>query len=133
MEKYTIAKDIKLICKIIPTFPRGIKEGFEELIAKFGAGKSSYAISYMDKDGNIVYKAAVPEPAEGDAVKHGYEPFTLAKGDYLSETIRDWMPKTDKIKEIFGQLMKDPRFDDTYPCVEIYKDEKEMQCMVRIK
>jgi hypothetical protein len=133
MKIHTIKEDIRVLCKLVPEFPKGIKEGFDSLIAKFGqAGRGYYGISYMENN-KIIYKVAVSVSAKDDVAKSDLEPFTITKGDYLAETVTDWMPKTDQIKGIFEGLMKDQRFDDNFPCVEWYKDDKEMMCMVRIK
>ena len=134
MEVLTINEDIPIVCKLIPTFPLQIKEGFDELAEKFGMEERAfYGISKMDADCNIIYMAAVTEvkPAEGEP--YGYTQLTIPKGEYLSETIHNWMSKTDQIKDIFGRLMEEPVFDDSFWCVEWYKSDDEMMCMVRKK
>jgi hypothetical protein len=134
MEIYSIENDIPVFCKRISQFPIGIKEGFDELAAKFGMqGRAFYGISGMDESCNIIYDCAVTEKEKGEGVKNGYEPFLITKGDYLSVTLTDWMSRTDEIKVKFGELMADPRFDDTCKCVEWYISDTEMMCLVRVK
>jgi len=35
--------------------------------------------------------------------------------------------------EVFGRLLKYPEMDMNFPCVEWYKGEKEVMCMIKIK
>jgi hypothetical protein len=133
MELFTINDDIKVICKNIPTFPIGIKEGFDEMIEHYGMeGREYYGISRMDADFNIIYKVAVKEEVPNEGDQYGYTPFIIEKGQYLSETLLNWMSNTNVIKESFERLMQDPRFDNTYDCIEWYVSDDEVKCLVRI-
>ena len=134
MEQYTLATDTKVFCTIAKSFPEGIQEAFltlEKMLSK--EGRTFYGISYKNDSGVIVYKAAVSEIFSGEAETHGFENFVIKQGEYLTETIRDWMKHSEKIGETFAALLKTPDYDDTYPCVEWYKSDKEVMCMVRIK
>ena len=134
MQQYTLNEDINVICQTVGSFPSGIKEAFEALIANFGmAGREFYGISYLDEECGIIYKVAVSAFVDNEELKPGYEEFTIKKGNYLTETLKNWMAKTDKIKDIFGLLMEDPRYDNSSPCVEWYKNDGEMLCMVKSK
>ena len=134
VEKHIVKNDIKVLCKLIPTFPDGIQEGFDELAERFGKKDNGfYGISYMDENGKIIYYVAISISLIDQAAKKEYESFTIPKGDYLSVTMVDWMSKTDEMKDIFGDLMQDPRFDDSVPCIEWYENDKEMQCWVKMK
>ncbi|UYQ93407.1 hypothetical protein MKQ68_25325 [Chitinophaga horti] len=122
-------QDITVFYRDVPSFPAGIKEAFDELYEKF-EGRNYYGLSHMDVDGRVIYKAA----AEGtlqEAAQYGYGTTSIPKGDWLTEKVTDWMSKTDSIKDVFGQLMNDPRFDPAYECVEWYVSDDEMWCMVR--
>ena len=134
MEKIVIERDTPLICKLVAGFPQGIKEAFDELGKEFGLeDRTFYGVSYMDKDNKIVYFAAVAENWMGEAISKGYEEFNLRAGEYLGKTLINWMAQTDQMKVVFTALMKDPRFDNQFPCIEIYTSDKEMTCMVRVK
>ena len=41
------------------------------------------------------------------------------------------MKKTDSIKDVFGEMMKDSRVDKTKWAVEWYKNDDEMMCMLK--
>lgn len=134
MEMYKIEQDIKVLCLLVPSFPAGIQEAFESMMNKLPAGpvRRFYGISYIDDKEQIVYKTAAEELKADEAEKYGYEKFTLKKGEYLTITILNWMQKLECIKDAFMTLMEDPRMDKTFPCVEWYKDDNEMMCMVKI-
>lgn len=129
---FKLDKNISTLYKDVPNFPMGIKDAFDELYDKF-EGRDYYGISHMDADCRIIYKAAAAELTPGEGEKNGYKTFTISKGEYLAEPITDWMSKMDNIKEVFGQLMADPRFDNTHDCVEWYKSDEEMLCLVKCK
>jgi hypothetical protein len=57
---------------------------------------------------------------------------TIEKGAYLAATVYDWMSKTDSIKDVFDALMKDKRVAMGVPCVEWYKSDDEMVCMMKM-
>lgn len=108
MQTYTIKEDIRVLCQLVPGFPAGIKKALDSLVARFGhEGREYYGISYMDEQCRIVYKAAV-SAADSEEAKYDYEPFTIQKGEYLSELLTGWMAKTDQIKSVFGRRWKNP-------------------------
>lgn len=136
METYSISHDLKVFGFRVKTFPMGIGEAFEELMKKLppGDNRSYYGISYcVDKE--IVYNATAEEKVEGEGGKYSYETFTIEKGEYITETIDNWQQKTHCIKDVFAEMMKDERIDNTKPviCVEWYKNMSEMLCMIKIE
>ena len=132
MEKYTLPNDLKTFGIQVKTFPTGIKEAFDELVKTVPKGdlRPFYGISECTKDG-IVYIAAALETFEGEGEKYGYQTYTIEKGEYLSVTVFDWLKKTDSIKNVFEEMFKDERSDRSKPCVEIYKNDDEMVCIVK--
>jgi hypothetical protein len=129
-----IETDRKVFGFQVKTFPEKVSEAFDELMQKIPQGnqRSYYGISWMEGD-VICYYAAAEQKSEGEASLYGAREFTLRKGDYLVETLNDWMLKVDSIKDIFERMLKDTRLDQTSPAVEWYKSDREMWCMVRLK
>ena len=72
-----------------------------------------------------------PELSPDEHKKYDYETLVLRKGVYSTVTILNWLSKTDSIKDVFHELMKDSSPDKQNPCVEWYKSDDEMMCMVR--
>jgi DinB superfamily len=134
METYTLIHDVHVFGLQVKTFPQGIKEVFNALMQKVDNGKNRayYGLSKMDADGGILYYANTEEKFPGEAEKYGCESYTMKKGDYLAVTIKDWYSKLDTIKEVFHEMMQDKRADNTKPCIEWYKTDEEMICMMQV-
>ena len=132
MEKYNLTNDVKLFGLQVKTFPSGVAEMFHELIKKTGdESRAYYGISEFN-DGKMVYYATAEEKFEGEAEKYNCEKLKIEKGEYLASTIFGWRKKTDCIKDVFTELIKDPRVNKTKPAIEWYKDDNEMMCMVEL-
>ncbi len=136
MEKHSIKNEIKTFGFQVKKFPKRVNEAFDELTEKTGdsAGKRNYyGVSYMNNNEKIIYKALAEEKSSDESKKYNYEPFIIEGGEYLAETLKDWKKQTDCIKDIFQEMMHDDRVDTSKPCVEWYKDDNEMLCMMKAK
>lgn len=132
-EKYFIDKDIEVACVKASSFPMGIGEAYHKLGATLPASEQRkfYGISYADKNGNIIYRAAAEELHEGEAEEFGLEPFTIKHGEYISEFLEDWKKDESQIGKTFQKLLRDPRIDKEQGyCLEIYLNAKDVWCMV---
>jgi predicted transcriptional regulator YdeE len=134
MEFFEIENNIPVICVTATSFPGGVMEAFKKLNNKINGkkGRTEFGISYMDNKGQIIYKAAVNELEKDEAEKLGIESFTIRKGTYLSEIVKDFMENIPAMRETFRNLLKDPRLDRNGYCVEIYFNEKDVRCMVTL-
>ncbi|MEP6926724.1 MAG: hypothetical protein ABI834_03765 [Ginsengibacter sp.] len=134
MEIYNLPHELKVFGFQVKSFPVGIGEAFNELINKTGDSadsRSYYGISYMNKDGRMIYNVAALEKHEGEAEKYNCERFIIDKGEYVTITVNDWRKKTDCIKDVFHEIIQDSRVDRTKPAVEWYQNDHEMMCMVQ--
>ena len=134
METLKLDNDVKVFCTTAKSFPDGIQEAFitlDKMLSK--EGRSFYGISYFNERGGITYKAAVTENFEGEADNYGFESLTIPKGEYLSVTIKDWMQQISAIGETFKKLLKEPGIDTSCSCIEWYKSDKELTCMMKLK
>lgn len=134
MDTYTLMKPVTLIGFHVNNFPQGVQAAFSKLMEQFDkqGQHSYYGLSHMDEKGKIYYYAATEQSQTGEEKEYGYEKYTIPKGEYLSETLVDWLSKTDCIKDIFHEMMQDPRADLTKQCIEWYKNDKEMICLMAI-
>lgn len=132
MEVYTLEKDMKIICVTAKSFPYDIKKAFHSLIGMLPSieGRTFMGISYQTKSGEILYKAAVLELFRGESKRYNCEPYTIRKGEYISETLKNWRKDESSIGITFKKLA-DSRADTTFPCVEWYKGQ-DVMCMIRI-
>jgi len=132
MEKYKIEQDIKLFYVQADSFPLGVGGAFKKLNELIGHKKRRllYGISFPDGAGNFVYRAAVEETFPGEAEKAGCPIFTVRKGDYISAYLSDWKKDESIIGQTFQGLLRDPSIDKQGYCLEIYPNEKDVQCLV---
>ena len=135
MEIYNLINDIKVFGFQVKSFPRGIGDAFESLIKIVPGGfeRPYYGISYLDKDGQILYNATALEKYEGEAEKYNCKRYLIEKGEYLAVSITNWRDNTDCIKDVFHDMMEDDRADKTKEVVEWYKTETETLCLVKTK
>jgi len=135
MKKISIDSDIKVYGFEVDDFPKGIAAAFDKLIATLpaGSGRPCFGLSQMKDDGTILYIAAIEQHDNDEAAKNNCISYTIPKGNYLSVEILDWMPKVDSIKDVFGELMRHPEASHTAWCIEWYKSDKEMLCLLQTK
>lgn len=133
MEKYTVEKDLYMICVRATRFPEGVSEAVQKLkqteasIAK----RVLYGISHGSNNG-IVYWAAAEEAFKGEAYTFGLEQYTIKKGVYATENVTDIKGKEEWIGKTFDKLLRHPKLDPKGECIEHHKSENEVVCMVRI-
>lgn len=131
MEIYYQLEEMTVFGGQVKTFPNGIKEAFDSLISIFGDNRSYYGISWLDENDSVQYYAMVPESYKGEANKYHYEKLIITKGKYHTETIYNWLSNLDSIKDVLHRLMPNNRPDKNHPCVEWYKSDEEMLCMIK--
>jgi hypothetical protein len=132
MEIYSQPEDITVFGIQVKTFPTGIPEAFDSLMKIFGNSRTYYGLSWFAEDDSIKYYAMVSETIPGEAKQYDYDTLLVRKGKYRTETIYNWLSKVDSIKEVFHGLMPGNRPDKDHPCVEWYKSDDEMLCMVKL-
>lgn len=134
MEIYHIPHNIKVLGSVVETFPNGVGEAFHDLIKKIPGGNERiyYGISWCAGN-DITYIAAAQQKNENEAATYNCETYTIEKGDYLCIPVHDWQSKVHCIKNYFAEIMKDERADNKTPAIEIYKNDKEMLCLVAVK
>ena len=132
MEKYVLHKSITVFYVEATSFPDGIQEAHRKLHALLMpvAGRRFYGISYPDKDGVIIYKAAVEESFAGEGQKYHCETFTIPRGEYISEVITDWQRNPGIISNTFRQLLRYPGIAKNGFCLEQYISDNDIRCLV---
>jgi predicted transcriptional regulator YdeE len=132
METLFLSKDINVFGFTLSTFPEGISEAFDSFVKIIpeGLNRSYFGISRME-DGKMIYIVAVEEKNAGEAKKYKLERYTIPRGLYNKITIHNWREKLASVKEAFHNMMSEKNVDTTQPCIEWYKNEEEMECMVK--
>jgi hypothetical protein len=133
MEIYRLKKDMKIFCVTAKSFPYEIKRAFGTLIDKLPSveGRTFFGVSYQDGGGDMIYKAAVLESFEGEGEELGCEPFTIKKGEYLAELLKNWKKDESQIGATFRNF-SESSYHATFPCVEWYQGD-DVMCMVRLQ
>ena len=131
METLILENDIKVIGFQVKTFPNGISEAFDSLVEKVpeGLARSYFGITTL-MNGKTVYIAAVEEKNMNEAEKYNLDQYTIAKGEYFKVTLKNWRANLASIKDIFHEMMEHKNVDLTQPCIEWYRNENEMECMI---
>jgi hypothetical protein len=131
-QDYFIDKDRKVLCTTAASFPQGVEMAHKKLHSLFPATerRTFYGISYSDKSGNIIYKAAADQLNEGEATQLNLEAFIIRKGNYTSEILKDWRKDETSVGKTFRKLLSDQRIDKKGYCLEIYLNENDMRCLV---
>jgi DinB superfamily len=134
METLTIANDLQVFGTLVTSFPLGVGEAFAQIMKMVPDGdkRSCYGISSMNENGEVRYFAAIEELHPGEAESYQCERTTVPNGEYLAVTVYDWQQKTHCIKNVFHTMMQDERFTHDAPCVEWYKNDREMVCLLQI-
>jgi hypothetical protein len=135
MEKYQLKSDITVFGFEVKTSPIGIGEAFDKLVNNIPGGFSRdyYGISFLNSENKMVYLATALEKEHGEAENIN------AIGTPLKKVIT-WLKqygigrkKTDLIKDVFKGLFNSYSRDlQRGPCIEWYKDNNEMLCMVKL-
>ena len=135
MEEIIIDQPIRVFYIEARSFPQGILEAHQSLHSLLSgvAGRKFYGISCKNKSGEIIYKAATEEQTPGEAEKYGCDIFTIKKGLYLSKTLYNWSSQEGLISTTFQELLTDDRLDPNGYCLEIYPNDKDIQCLVKLR
>jgi len=131
-EEYYVNEDITVLFKTATSFPDGIQKAHKDLHSLLSPSdrRTFYGISYPDRNGNIIYKAAAEQVREDEAKKLNMEAFTIRKGKYICEVLKEWRKDEMSVGRTFKKLLSDPRIDKKGYCLEIYVNEKDMRCLV---
>lgn len=133
MKTILLENDIPLLCIRAKSFPDGIMDAFGELerIAPASATCRHFGISHGSENG-IVYFAAADAAGAGEALRQNGIPFTVKKGTYRAVDIPDFMRDPSQIGKTFQQLTALPGLDPEGCCVELYLNDTDVRCMVRV-
>lgn len=132
MEKFILESDITVFY-VTAAFPEGIRDAFMQIGSHVAStGGNYFGISRMEPWG-IDYKAAAGECYPGEGEKLGLPTFVIKKGTYASIYVKDFMKDTATIGRAFDELTALPEMAPGAYCVEIYKDDKDVQCIVLLK
>ena len=134
MEKYELVNDIIVMYVPAASFPDGIQSAFDNLHSRLPSidDRILFGISWPDKNGKIIYKAAAEEKYDDEGKKYELENFTITKGTYISELLKDYKKDVSQIADIFRQLLRHPGLGTNGYCLEWYKGTDDVLCLVKL-
>jgi predicted transcriptional regulator YdeE len=135
IESYEIEEDITLIVEKAQNFGKGIGEAFVRLAEKLenkGESRDCYGL-VMKEENRMTYYAAFTELFIGEAKEKKLSTRVIEQGAYFSILINDWNQNLMHIGPTFDQLLRSELTDTAMPCIEFYRTEKELLCMVKTK
>ena len=134
MEKYFITNDIKTFYVAATSFPEGVLKAHQTLHAMLPStkGRNFFGISFPGQGRSIIYRAAVEESFAGEAEQLNCDIFIIRKGAYISQPVQDFMKDVSVVGQTFQQLLAHPDIDHNGYCLEIYPNEKDMICLVKL-
>ncbi len=135
METISIDSDILVAYIQAGSFPEGVMAAHEQLHLHFpntDKNRKFYGLSRPENAGAISYKAAAEVTEEAEAHLKGLQTLVIKRGKYVSIAIHDFMQDITAIGSAFQQLLRQPEIDPDGYCIELYLNEKDVQCMVRM-
>ena len=135
METFRIETEITVFGVQADSFPQGVQQAWETLHKLLPAkeGRTFYGISHGTRQGGIIYSACVEEAFPGEANRFGCKAIMLSDGEYIGETILGFKNQEQKIGETFQEILGRNNYDEKGCCVEWYKSNNEVLCMVKKK
>lgn len=135
METIHLANDITVMYIDADSFPDGVLAAHQKLHALIphSTQRKYYGLSRPENGGGVVYKAAAELIEPGEAEKLNLETVVIKKGNYISDTLHDYINDLPAIGVTFQQMIARPDVDPEGYCVEHYLSDKDVECMVRLK
>ncbi|PLK42969.1 transcriptional regulator [Emticicia sp. TH156] len=134
MVNYHLEADIKAMYIEADSYPAGVLKAHQQLhgLVKRTENRKYFGISFPDRSGFIIYKAAAEEITDGEAIQLELNTFVIKKGNYISIDIPDFMENIEAIGVSFQKLISFPGIDPNGACIEWYLDDNLVKCMVRL-
>lgn len=133
MDIITIEKDITVFIVAATSFPNGVLAAHEKVhtVAPPAKGRRFFGISRPEK-GVIQYWAGAEEMHCGEDEELQLQTITLRNGKYISNTIENFKNDVSRIGNTFQQMLMRKDIDPNGYCVELYLNDNDVQCMVRL-
>src|ERR1700712_3430863 len=135
MDKFIIEEAITAIYVKAETFPLGVGGAFKKLheLISEPDKRQLYGISNPENGGGIIYRAAAAEAYPGEGKENGFDTFVIRAGTYISLYLTDWRKDESSVGKAFRQLLSYPGINPKGYCLEIYKGDKDVHCLVSLK
>lgn len=125
--------DLRLMVTRADEFPSGVQTTWDRLESRLSSlkGRRFYGVSYYEGS-QLAYFAGV-EPASDEGVQAlGLPTMMIKGGKYARAKLSDWPNHTDKIGQIFSELIRDFPVDQNGPALEYYRSQSELHLLIRL-
>jgi len=135
METIRLDNNITVMYVNATSFPDGVLSAHQKLhsLIPYSTERKYFGLSRPEGGGGIVYKASAEVLESGEAEKLNLETIIIKKGSYISATLHDYKKDLPAIGTTFQQMISRTDIDPEGYCVEWYLNDKDVQCLVRLK
>jgi hypothetical protein len=133
IEEFIVERDIELIYEVATDFGQDIAQSYVRLAEKTGhSGEKRDCYGLVLKTGKgMEYRGAFTQLCSNEGLEKQIPVFTIPSGKYYSILIENWNQKLLEIGPTFDQILQSGKVDTMSPCIEYYRTESELICMVK--
>ena len=123
--------DLRLMVVRADEFPSGIKTAWDRLESRLSSlkGRKFYGVS-RDEASQVAYFAGVVPESDEEVQSLGLPTMMIKGGKYARAKLLDWSNHTDKIGQIFSELMRDFPMDPDGWELEYYRSQSELHLFI---
>jgi len=123
--------DVNLVVSRADEFPSGITAAWDRLESKLSSlkGRKFYGLTVCEGS-QLAYFAGLEPVNDEEVASLGFPTMMIKGGKYARVKLFDWQNHTDKIGEIFDQLMEDFQLDRNGGSVEYYRSQSELHLLI---
>ena len=125
--------DFNVVVSRADAFPSGIKAAWDRLEGKLSSlkGRKFYGLAVCEGS-QLAYFAGVEPVSDEEVALLGLPTMMIRGGKYARAKLLDWPNHTDRIGEIFNELLRDFETDPDSPTIEYYRSQSELHLLVRL-
>ena len=125
--------DVNLVVCRADAFPSGIKAAWDKLETKLSSlkGRKFYGLTVYEGS-QLAYFAGLEPVSDEEVALLGLPTMMIRGGKYARAKLLDWPNHTDRIGEIFNELLRDFETDPDSPTIEYYRSQSELHLLVRL-
>jgi len=123
--------DFRLVVSRADEFPSGIKACWDKLESKLSSlkGRKFYGVA-LREGSELIYYAGLEPVSDAEVASLGFPTMMIKGGKYARAKLFDYSNHTDRIGEIFGELIRDLGMDPHKPMIEYYRSQSELHLLV---
>ncbi len=126
--------EIRLVVSRAEEFPGDIKGAWDRLESKLSSlrGRRFYGLAFLDGT-RWTYYAGLEPLNEEEISNLGFQTMVVKGGRYARVKLLNWSNQTEKIGEIFAELMREYPMAPDGPAVEYYRSQSELHLLLPLK